>query len=227
MLPLTSTPSSITRLWSCVQRSRQTKYTSKSDVGLLGAHSGCHVLRQSSSLLNYFLLHSWWFQGLIFTGLWVVGHEVRAYITLCARSRDSHILIHKCGHGAFSPSKAVCDSIGFVSPFRLRFVVRQAILTKTSKVVHSFLWTPYFSWSIVHHRHHATHNSMERDEVYVPKTRSDLGIPNAPENGIHWHEYFEDTPIYTLFMLLRQQFFAFPAYLCKQQSHASNRCLTP
>lgn len=79
--------------------------------------------------------------------------------------------------------------------------------------MHSFLWTPYFSWSIVHHRHHANHNSMDRDEVYVPKTRSDLNIPNAEHHEIKWHEYFEDTPIYTLYMLLRQQFLAFPAYL--------------
>lgn len=56
---------------------------------------------------------------------------------------------------------------------------------------------------------------MDRDEVYVPKTRSDLGIPQAPTEEIKWHEYFEDTPIYTLFMLLRQQFLAFPAYLGK------------
>jgi hypothetical protein len=24
--------------------------------------------------------HSWWFQGLIFTGIWVIGHEVRLTI---------------------------------------------------------------------------------------------------------------------------------------------------
>ena len=54
---------------------------------------------------------------------------------------------------------------------------------------------------------------MERDEVYVPKTRSDLGIPNLPSHEIDWEEYFGDTPIYTLYMLLRQQFLAFPAYL--------------
>ncbi|THH31762.1 hypothetical protein EUX98_g2443 [Antrodiella citrinella] len=54
---------------------------------------------------------------------------------------------------------------------------------------------------------------MERDEVYVPKTRSDLGIPEVPNHEIDWDEYFGDTPIYTFFMLMRQQFIAFPAYL--------------
>ncbi|CAL1704006.1 unnamed protein product [Somion occarium] len=115
----------------------------------------------------------WWFQGLIFTGIWVIGHE--------------------CGHGAFSESNAICDVVGFIT--------------------HSFLWTPYFSWKISHHRHHISHASMERDEVYVPKSRSDLGIPKRPNHEIDWDEYFGDTPIYTFYMLMRQQLLAFPAYL--------------
>ncbi|EKM52308.1 uncharacterized protein PHACADRAFT_260620 [Phanerochaete carnosa HHB-10118-sp] len=114
----------------------------------------------------------WWFQGLIFTGLWVIGHE--------------------CGHGAFSEDKRLCDAIGFI--------------------IHSLLWTPYFSWRISHHRHHMNHASMEKDEVYTPKTREDLGIPSCAEK-IDWDENFGDTPIYTLYMLLRQQLFAFEAYL--------------
>ncbi len=59
---------------------------------------------------------------------------------------------------------------------------------------------------------------MERDEVYVPKTRSDLGVPEEHDHDhgkFDYDEYFGDTPIYTLYMLLRQQLFAFPAYLRK------------
>ncbi|THH16377.1 hypothetical protein EW146_g4264 [Bondarzewia mesenterica] len=115
----------------------------------------------------------WWFQGLVFTGIWVIGHE--------------------CGHGAFSSSRHVNNIIGFIT--------------------HTFLWTPFFSWKISHHRHHSNHASMERDEVYVPKTRGDLGIPLDDRNKIDWEEHFGDTPIYTLFMLVRQQLFAFPVYL--------------
>ncbi|KAF8220193.1 hypothetical protein L208DRAFT_1382738 [Tricholoma matsutake] len=115
----------------------------------------------------------WWFQGLIFTGIWVIGHE--------------------CGHGAYSDHKIVNDVVGFIT--------------------HSFLWTPYFSWKISHHRHHSNHASMERDEVYVPKTREDLGVPAKPNDQINWDELFGDTPIYTLYMLIRQQVLAFPAYL--------------
>jgi hypothetical protein len=54
---------------------------------------------------------------------------------------------------------------------------------------------------------------MERDEVYVPKTREDLGIPDKPHEEIEWNEFFSDTPIYTLYMLIRQQLAGFPAYL--------------
>lgn len=60
---------------------------------------------------------------------------------------------------------------------------------------------------------------MERDEVYVPKTRSDLGIPKEGDGKIDYEEYLGDTPIYTLYMLLRQQFLAFPAYLCEWRGY--------
>ncbi|PFH48438.1 hypothetical protein AMATHDRAFT_65423 [Amanita thiersii Skay4041] len=125
----------------------------------------------------------WWFQGLIFTGVWVIGHE--------------------CGHGAFSDHKIVNDVIGFIT--------------------HTALWTPYFSWRISHHRHHSNHASMERDEVYVPKTREDLNIPDEkPGEKIDYDELLGDTPIYTLYMLLRQQFLAFPAYLLWNVSGQKN-----
>lgn len=58
------------------------------------------------------------------------------------------------------------------------------------------------------------HASIEKDEVYVPKTRTDLGIPaKEEEEGFDWEEHFGDTPMYTLYMLVRQQLLAFEAYL--------------
>ncbi|KAG6898506.1 hypothetical protein C0993_006381, partial [Termitomyces sp. T159_Od127] len=90
-------------------------------------------------------------------------------------------------------------------------------------ITHTFLWTPYFSWKISHHRHHINHASMEHDEVYVPKTREDLGIPDEAEGRtIDYDEYFGDTPIYTLYMLIRQQLLAFPAYLLFNVSGQNN-----
>ncbi|KAF9456330.1 hypothetical protein BDZ94DRAFT_1285801 [Collybia nuda] len=114
-----------------------------------------------------FWLTYWWFQGLAFTGIWVIGHEA--------------------GHGAFSDHKLINDVVGFIS----------------------------------HHRHHSNHASVERDEVYVPKTRADLGVPELKEghydhshdDGIDYDEFFGDSPIYALYILIRRQLFAFPAYL--------------
>ncbi len=54
---------------------------------------------------------------------------------------------------------------------------------------------------------------MERDEVYVPKTRANLGILDEGSEKIDYDEIFGDTPLYTLFMLVRQQLMAFPTYL--------------
>ena len=66
---------------------------------------------------------------------------------------------------------------------------------------------------------------MERDEVYVPKTRADLGLPPADEAwSADYDEILGDTPMYTLFMLVRQQLAAFPAYLRRSLCiHASGR----
>ncbi|RDB27054.1 Delta(12) fatty acid desaturase [Hypsizygus marmoreus] len=141
-------------------------FSTRPDIRAFFTHAGAEVLRWS-----FWALY-WWFQGLIFTGLWVIGHE--------------------CGHGAFSDYQSLNDAIGFV--------------------IHSMLFTPYFSWKISHHRHHSNHASMERDEVYVPKTRSALGIPENA-SAYDYDEILGDTPVYTLFMLVRQQLFAFPAYL--------------
>jgi len=74
---------------------------------------------------------------------------------------------------------------------------------------------PYFSWRISHHHHHLNHSSMECDEIYVPKTCIDLHIPHKLNHKIEWSELFGDTPTYTLYMLMCQQMFAFPTYLCK------------
>lgn len=108
------------------------------------------------------------------------------------------VIGHECGHGAFSAHGWLCDILGYAC--------------------HTFLFTPYFSWKISHHQHHMKHASIEHDEPYIPKTRSGLGIPAEGEDDIDYEEYFGDTPIYTLFMLIRQQLFAFPAYLVSNVS---------
>jgi len=82
-------------------------------------------------------LYGFW-AGLFATGLWVVAHE--------------------CGHQAFSESKFINNTMGWV--------------------LHSALGVPYHSWRITHAKHHASTGHLTQDQVFVPKTRSQLGLPS-------------------------------------------------
>ena len=39
------------------------------------------------------------------------------------------------------------------------------------------LGVPYHSWRITHAKHHASTAHMTQDQVFVPRTRSELGLP--------------------------------------------------
>ena len=102
------------------------------------------------------------------------------------------VLAHECGHQSFSPSKVLNDTVGWV--------------------LHSALLVPYFSWKISHGKHHKATGNMERDMVFVPRTRKQhatvMGV------SVHdMHELLEETPIYTFVMLIFQQLGGWPAYL--------------
>jgi hypothetical protein len=53
---------------------------------------------------------------------------------------------------------------------------------------------------------------------YVPNTRSQMGLPPKSQRHIDYEEYLGDTPIYTMFKLLRQQLLGFPVYLLSNAS---------
>lgn len=111
-------------------------------------------------------------QGLFGTGIWVLAHE--------------------CGHQAFSPSKVLNDTVGWI--------------------LHSSLLVPYFSWKISHGKHHKATGNMARDMVFVPKTREE----RASRIGRLAHELSElgeETPIVTLIHLIGQQLIGWPNYL--------------
>ncbi|PON27000.1 hypothetical protein TGAM01_v203949 [Trichoderma gamsii] len=102
------------------------------------------------------------------------------------------VIAHECGHGAFSDSKTLNDFTGWV--------------------LHSALLVPFFSWQISHRKHHAATGNMERDMVFVPRTREE----QATRLGKLVHELSElaeDAPAYTLFMLVMQQLIGWPNYL--------------
>lgn len=110
--------------------------------------------------------------GLFGTGLWVLAHE--------------------CGHQAFSASKVINDTVGFI--------------------LHSALLVPYFSWKISHGKHHKATAHMERDMVFVPRTREEhcerYRIPSQ-----ELHEIVEDTPLYAAYYITTRLLFGWPTYL--------------
>lgn len=79
--------------------------------------------------------------------------------------------------------------------------------------LHTFLLVPYYAWRQSHHLHHKSTGSIERDENFVPATRSDLKLRD-PENVTKndYREMFEETPIFTLVRILFMQAVGMQAY---------------
>ena len=119
--------------------------------------------------------------GWIGTGLWVLAHE--------------------CGHEAFSNSKKLNDTVGFI--------------------LHSGLGVPYFAWQISHRKHHNNTGNLERDMVFVPSTREQY----ATKMGKMVHELAEmteETPIFTALNLIGQQLIGWTMYLCNNVTGHNN-----
>ena len=102
------------------------------------------------------------------------------------------VLAHECGHQSFSPSKTLNDTVGWFC--------------------HSALLVPYFSWKISHGKHHKATGHLERDMVFVPKTRDQY----ASRVGHFAHELtelMEETPIVTAGTMIGQQLVGWPLYI--------------
>ncbi|KAL9615047.1 MAG: hypothetical protein Q9167_000470 [Letrouitia subvulpina] len=102
------------------------------------------------------------------------------------------VMAHECGHQSFSPSKILNDTVGWLC--------------------HSALLVPYFSWKISHGKHHKATGHLERDMVFVPKTRQQY----ASKMGYYAHELselLEETPILTAGTLVGQQLVGWLLYI--------------
>ncbi|TFK22250.1 delta-12 fatty acid desaturase [Coprinopsis marcescibilis] len=103
-------------------------------------------------------------------------------------------MAHEAGHGTLSSHSWVNHTIGFS--------------------MHTFILVPYYAWRSTHHAHHKATMSVERDENYVPRTRSDYGLPTKHIALVSdYHEVFEETPIYTLLRMLFMQALGWQYYL--------------
>lgn len=102
------------------------------------------------------------------------------------------VLAHECGHQSFSPSKTLNDTVGWIC--------------------HSSLLVPYFSWKISHGKHHKATGNMDRDMVFVPKTR-EVYASRVGKLVHELDELTEETPIATVIHSIGQQLVGWPLYL--------------
>jgi len=98
------------------------------------------------------------------------------------------VIAHECGHQSFSDWKVINNSLGWV--------------------LHSSLLVPYHSWRITHGIHHKSTSHMERDQVYVPKTKSQV----TREVG-DIHNAIADSPIVSLVQIIIMLVLGWPFYL--------------
>ncbi|KAJ9325451.1 hypothetical protein DTO027B5_5012 [Paecilomyces variotii] len=115
--------------------------------------------------------------GMIMTGIWILAHE--------------------CGHGAFSKSKKLNNTVGFI--------------------LHSSLLVPYYSWKISHSHHHKSTGDLQRDTVFVPHSReywvkTTFGKDVDP-HSISAAEITEDAPVVVLWHIILFQVFGWPLYM--------------
>ncbi|MBW0543723.1 hypothetical protein O181_083438 [Austropuccinia psidii MF-1] len=159
-------------------------------------HSNQIFKNLNSNILVLFRFLAWstyaYLTGLVWTGIWVIAHE--------------------CGHQAFSNSKKLNNSLGWI--------------------LHSFLLVPYHSWRISHAQHHAATGHMNRDQVFVPKTRSFLNLDPLPINASKSQrdgnlsikifkkldDLLDDAPFWNLVNLILQQTLGWPAYILTNAS---------
>jgi len=130
--------SSLYIVWDCVVIGGIYKATTFLDAFITPeAISLPHPVLYPVARFSLWSLYGFW-TGLFATGLWVIAHE--------------------CGHQAFSESKFINNSVGWM--------------------LHSVLGVPYHSWRITHAKHHASTGHMTQDQVFVPKTRTQLALPS-------------------------------------------------
>jgi len=98
------------------------------------------------------------------------------------------VIAHECGHQSFSDYKIVNNTLGWF--------------------LHSALLVPYHSWRITHGIHHKSTSHMDRDQVYVPKTASQV---TSSKEDIH--NAIADSPLMSLFQIVVMLVLGWPFYL--------------
>jgi omega-6 fatty acid desaturase (delta-12 desaturase) len=158
-----------------------------------GLKSLAYVFRDIASLattfyiFNRFVTPEYIPSTLVRAVLWVIYTFVQGLF-----GTGLWVLAHECGHQSFSTSKVLNDTVGWIC--------------------HSALLVPYFSWKISHGKHHKATGHMDRDMVFLPRSREMY----ASRIGKFIHELdelTEETPIATAVHLIGQQLVGWFMYL--------------
>jgi omega-6 fatty acid desaturase (delta-12 desaturase) len=126
--------------------------------------------------------------------LWVAGWSFYAF-WMGTIMTGPWVLAHECGHGAFSPSQAFNDVVGFI--------------------LHQALLVPYFAWQYSHAKHHRRTNHLTDGESHVPSTKADNGLGEHLErNSFYaaWHEAMGDGA-FAAFQIWSHLVLGWPLYL--------------
>ena len=107
------------------------------------------------------------------------------------------VIAHECGHQSFSTSKIINDTTGWI--------------------LHSALLVPYFSWKISHGKHHKSTGHMERDMVFLPKTRQ-VYAKRIRRHIRELSEVTEEAPLVTAIVLVARQLIGWPVYLLQNNT---------
>ncbi|KAF2878188.1 fatty acid desaturase-domain-containing protein [Massariosphaeria phaeospora] len=127
-------------------------------------------------------------------GLWAVYTILQGFF-----GTGLWVMAHECGHQSFSDSKVLNDTVGWVC--------------------HSALLVPYFSWKISHGKHHKATGHMDRDMVFIPKTKETYAT-RVGKMAHQLSELAEETPIATVIHMLGQQLGGWQMYLfCNVTGH--------
>lgn len=158
----------------------------------------CYVARDILLLaLTFYLFHTYNTPGNIHSpsirfGLWVVYGFVQGLF-----ATGLWVLAHECGHQSFSTSKTINDATGWF--------------------LHSALLVPYFSWKISHGKHHKSTGHMERDMVFLPKTR-EVYASRIRRQVHEISELTEEAPFVTALVLIGRQLIGWPLYLLQNNT---------
>ncbi|KAI4351348.1 hypothetical protein L6164_005722 [Bauhinia variegata] len=93
------------------------------------------------------------------------------------------VVAHECGHHAFSDYQWIDNFLGFI--------------------LHSALFVPYFSWKYSHRRHHSNTCSLDNDEAFIPK----------PKSEIQWYLKYLNNPPGRFITLVATLTLGWPLYL--------------